>query len=293
MDMLKGWVEETPLFSLALTVILSVVLAAMAGAFARRRDLGLPGRDRESGEQEGYIVSGVLGLLALLMGFTFALAVDRFESRRILVLEEANALDIAYLQTQLLEEPHRARLSALLIAYTDNRLALARANRTEAGAQALMEKNDLLIVQLWTATASAFQAIKGLEFSTTYVDSISRIVELDASRKAARSAHVPAEVFILLVIYLAVTAAVLGYVLIGPRGRSAAGFMLALMTLSLLLILDIDSPNRGGVRENQRPMTRVQAFMKSQPASVYDYWRRRDFPEGVTPMKPSAGARPE
>ena len=46
----------------------------------------------------------MLGLLALLLGFTFSMAVDRFDARRAVVLEEANAIGTAYLRTQVLDE---------------------------------------------------------------------------------------------------------------------------------------------------------------------------------------------
>lgn len=280
MYLFKSWFEGAPLLVLGLTVIILVVLAAGGGVLARRwHDRGPPAREKEGGEQEGYIVSGVLGLLALLMGFTFALAVDRFETRRALVLEEANAIGTTYLRTQLLEEPHRARISGLLVAYTDNRLALSRITPGQPAAPALLAQNDRLLTDLWAATASAFQTIKGMDFSSAYLDSMNQLIDLDASRKAARGAHVPTEVFIVLVIYLVVTAAVLGYVLVGPRGKSAAAFMLALLIMSLFLIIDIDSPNRGGVREFQGPMQQLQKSMKEQPASVYDRWRLEDFPQ--------------
>ena len=73
------------------TLVLLLGLMVLGAAARRRRD-----RRAEEGEEarthEGYIVSGALGLLALLLGFTFALAVDRFDARRGLVLEEANAI---------------------------------------------------------------------------------------------------------------------------------------------------------------------------------------------------------
>ena len=73
---------------------------------------------------EGYVVSAVLALMGLLLGFTFALSVDRFETRRALVLQEANAIGTAYLRSQALTEPHRSRMSKALVDYTNNRIAL-------------------------------------------------------------------------------------------------------------------------------------------------------------------------
>ena len=291
MDVLKSWMDGAPLLILSLVIIGLVALAAIIGGRLRVwHQRTHKTAEREGGEQEAYIVSGVVGLLALLMGFTFSLAVDRFEIRRSLVLEEANAIGTAYLRTQLLEEPHRARISRLLIDYTDNRLAFAHSPNGAAAASRVAE-NDRLLTELWAATASAFQTIKGMDFSSTYVDAVNHVIDLDASRRAARIVHVPTEVFVVLVIYMVVTAGVLGYVLVGPRGKSAAAFMLALMVMSLLLIIDIDSPARGGVRGSQGPLIELQKSLKSQPSRVFDRYRLQDFPAAPA-LKSGAAAPP-
>ncbi|HEY0282010.1 MAG TPA: hypothetical protein VGC27_05250, partial [Rhizomicrobium sp.] len=66
---------------------------------------------------------------------------------------------------------------------------------------------------------------------------------------------------------------VLGFVLAGSRAQLAAGFLLLLLTLSLLLIIDIDRPTIGGIRESQSPMEQLRNSLKSQPPTVYDRWR--------------------
>jgi hypothetical protein len=73
------------------------------------------------------------------------------------------------------------------------------------------------------------------------------------------------------------TAGVLGYVLKGTRGRLAGLFLLALLTLSLLLILDIDRPTLGGIAESQRPMEQLRTSL-TQPPSVYDKWKLQPTP---------------
>src|SRR5262249_42706851 len=154
---------------------------------------------------EGYVVSAVLGLLALLMGFTFALATDRYDARRGRVLEEANAIGTSYLRAQLLQEPHRTRISGLLVAYAENRIALAHAqSRDNPGA--LLARNDQLLTDLWSATVASFDSIKGLDFSSAFIESMNAVIDLDAARKAARRAHVPSEVYLVLFVYLVVTA---------------------------------------------------------------------------------------
>jgi hypothetical protein len=72
--------------------------------------------------QIGAIQAAILGLLALLLGFTFAMAMSRFDIRKQLVLDEANAIGTTYLRTQLLPEPQRQELAELLRRYVRVRL---------------------------------------------------------------------------------------------------------------------------------------------------------------------------
>lgn len=263
------------LWQVGLVILITLLIAAGIGYAARRwRDArrrkllaGENGEDEEE-DQEGYLVSSVLGLLALLLGFTFALAVDRFDARRGFVLEEANAIGTAYLRTQLLEAPHRERLSRLLVEYTDNRLALG--NSKAPVSPEMLERNNRLITQLWQATVAAFPSIKDYDFSSSYLDSMNTVIDLDTSRKAARSAHVPNTVFLVLAIYAVGTAAVLGYVMVGAQGQMAAGAVMAFFALSFLLIIDIDRPTLGTVRESQEPMKWLRNSMQNWQPAVFD-----------------------
>ena len=100
------WLSRTNLVLIAVVLFAAMGVMAVLGALLQRRHAGPPDRsEKKEGGQEGYVVSAVLGLLALLMGFTFSLAVDRFDARRVLVLQEANAIGTAYLRAQLLASP--------------------------------------------------------------------------------------------------------------------------------------------------------------------------------------------
>jgi hypothetical protein len=267
---LETWFSQAALWEVGVVILGSMLAVATAGYFLRRwRDARSPEQDDEKeGGQEGYLVSSVLGLFALLLGFTFSLAVDRFDTRRLLVLEEANAIGTTYLRSQLLEAPHRERLSRLLVAYADNRLALGRAKAPIAAE--LIAENDRLVTNLWQATVAAFPTIRDYDFSSSFLESMNNVIDLDAARKVARRAHVPFTVFLALGVYGAVSAGVLGYVLLGIRGRIAAALLLALFAMAFLLIIDIDRPNLGTIRESQEPMERLYASLKAQPPAVFD-----------------------
>jgi hypothetical protein len=266
----ENWLGQAPIWQVGVILLGLMLLFAGAGYAARRwhaAHTSVPVGEKE-GNQEGYLVSAVLGLLAFLLGFTFALAVDRFDTRRSLVLAEANAIGTTYLRTQLLEAPHRARISQLLVAYTDNRIALAK-NKEPTGSDDLA-KNNKLITDLWHATVAAFPSIKGYDFSSSYLESMNTVIDLDTSRKVGRRAHVPTTVFVVLGLYTFVTAGVLGYVLSGARGRSAAVVVLALFALAFLLILDIDRPTMGTINESQEPMELLRASLNTWQPHVFD-----------------------
>jgi hypothetical protein len=266
--MILDGLNTAPIWLIGIVLLLALLGAAWAGRLAQREPQN---GDTKEASGEGYTVSAILGLLALLTGFTFSLAIERFEARRHLVLDHANAIGTAYLRVQLLPEPHRARLSGLIRQYTDNAVALAAAppGRTAP----LLAQDDRLITALWAATAAGYDSVKSLPFAGSLLSSINSLIDMDGARRAARSAHIPREVFAVLLIYLIGTAAVLGYALRSRRGLSAAAFLLVLLTLSQLLILDIDRPTTGRIRESQGPMQDLLSSLKQQPPSVFDRWR--------------------
>jgi hypothetical protein len=261
------WVTQTPLAVLAGLLLCLMALAALAGHALHMRM-----RHSETESQNSLVVSSVLGLLALLMGFTFSMAIDRYDARRIAVLDEANAIRTAYLQAQLLEAPHRQRLSELLVHYLDNRIVLANASEPQTQAR-LLAINDRIITDLWSAEAAAFDSIKTLDFSSSTVEAMNRLIEMDTTRKAARMARVPAEVFALLFFYYIVTAGFLGYTVRKLRGRVSIGILLFLFALALLATVDIDRPVSGGFHESQAPMEALLQQLRTQPPAVFDRWR--------------------
>src|SRR5215471_5384838 len=120
------WLIDAPLWQVALFLFIGLIAFALFGRWLRQR-VSKRGEDDSSGsDQEGYILTAVSGLLALLVGFTFSMAIDRFDTRRGRVLEEANAIESTYLKAQLLSDPYRTQISKLLVEYTDNKILLGQ-----------------------------------------------------------------------------------------------------------------------------------------------------------------------
>jgi len=103
-----------PLWGLFLTVVV-LVLAAIEGGYrlgsCRHRQSG-----REKEAPVGAMVGATVGLLAFMLAFTFGMAASRFDTRKQLVLDEANAIGTTYLRTAMLPEG-RDEIRALLRSY--------------------------------------------------------------------------------------------------------------------------------------------------------------------------------
>ncbi|MCK9540917.1 MAG: hypothetical protein M0R03_02675 [Novosphingobium sp.] len=270
---IEQWLEATPVIVIGALTFLLMIAAAFSGSLARGRLKKVKSGDSQDGgdSRDAYVVSAVLGLLALLLGFTFSLAIDRFEARRTLVLQEANAIGTSYLYAQLLDEPHRSRMSGILRVYAENRVDLGKASSKAAGP--LLVKNDRLLVELWSATAAAFDGVKATPFAAAVPQVVSEVIDLDTKRKAARHARVPNVVFVMLMIYVIVTAGMLGYVRAVSHRVVAVGFLFVLKVMSLMLILDIDRPDGGGIRESQEPLVTLRDTLRQQPPDSFDRWR--------------------
>ena len=288
---LHDWFDAAPLLLLAVGAAVLMVVALSVGMALRNWSDRRPRtHDQASGEgMEGVFVSAVLGMLALLMGFTFSIALNRFEDRRALVLQEANSVGTTFLRTQLLDEPHRTRISGLLVAYTDNRIALGEAAPDRR--PPLRAANDRLINDLWAATSAASASLQDRGLTTPFLTSMNELIDLEAARRVARGVKVPTEVFMILFVYLVVTAGIMGFVSIGRRERIAVTAMFFLLTLSLLMILDVDRPTSGWIREDQGPMKQLKGSLRAQTPALMDHFIIEDAQAAGTPVARGDGSR--
>ena len=187
------WVPLAPLWSLALVIFSGMVGAVLiSGALRRRRNRKQAEGTAAEYSEQTITVSAVMGLLALIVAFTFSIALERFDTRRVNVLNEANAIGTTYLRAQLLEEPHRDRMSKLLVAYTDTRITLATEHRGPEQRR-LLSVSDRQLADLWAATVAAFPSMRDYSFSHSFMDSMSNLIDMDA-RARQRQARAPGRV---------------------------------------------------------------------------------------------------
>ena len=143
--------------------------------------LGKWRRLRISDEKEqpvGAMVASILGLVALVLGFTFSLAASRFDARRIAVLEESNAIGTTYLRARLLPEPQRSEIPRLLREYVEARIQVTEEGKTE---QALA-RSEALHELLWAQATAAAEKDTGSIMTGVFIQSLNDVIDLHAKR---------------------------------------------------------------------------------------------------------------
>jgi len=268
-----SWTDAPDLLILlvGLGSLAAMLLSAEGGrALSRwrsKRAKRKPDESEPSVAQEGYLLGAVLGTFGLLLAFTFGMVINRYETRRQLVVKEANAIGTAYLRAQLLDEPYRAHLSRLLVEYTANRVKLAS---TANGGGAYLATNDRLLVEIWATVRSARESAMAHGLTTALLTAFNEVIDLDTERKVAWDLRLPPEILTLLIGYLIITSAVVGYQIDGPRGRRAAIVLFVLLALSMAVMADINRPLSGQSRESQVPMLMLLQSLRGQPPAVFD-----------------------
>lgn len=237
-------------------VLLCAILAAneagyRLGRWRRARfDIGVKA-------QTNAIQAAMLGLLALLLGFTFTMALQRFDNRSEAMINEANAIGTAYLRTQLLPEEQGEPARELIRDYVQLRIDASKLDLTEQTARR-RAYDDVQRMQeaIWSIAVAAAEQDPRPVTSGLFIQSLNDLIDVYGERNAALSKHVPEVVLFLLFAVFIIAGAVLGFSggLEGGRPLLATVAMSVLIVLVIFIIIDLDRPRRGLIEVNQDSM---------------------------------------
>jgi hypothetical protein len=208
------------------------------------------------------VQSSMLAILGLMLGFTFSLALQRFDDRSRAVGHEAAAIETSFLRAQLLPEPARGQVLRLLRHYIDLRVEAGGAPLEKNGERdALLLQTRQLQGELWQRIQEA-AAVNPDEVPTgMFIESVNAMYASFNARDAEIRRHVPDQVLLLLFATFILTGFVSGYAtagLIGGKFSITTYLLFALVVIIVTLTLDLDQPRRGFIRVDQHSMLVVQ-----------------------------------
>ncbi|MGQ0636198.1 MAG: bestrophin-like domain [Planctomycetaceae bacterium] len=256
-----GPLDVVPLWAF----FLAAVAASIAGLECGYR-VGRWRRARAAQEKEapvGAMVGSILGLLAIMLAFTFNLAASRFEARRQGVLDESNAVGTTFLRARLLPEPQRSEIADLLREYVDVRLQTVREGTASEG----IARSEQLHAELWSRAVAAAENSKGSMTTALFLQSLNEVIDLHAKRvQVGLRSRLPVTIWIALFGLALLGMAAMGYQTgLSGTQRTPAELLLALAFAGVLfLIVDLDRAHEGLLRVGQQPLIDLQRTMTMQ-----------------------------
>jgi hypothetical protein len=245
---------------LVLVVSLSILwISTWGGAWfrARRRDQADASRD-----DLAFILGGALTLLGLIIGFTFSMAVGRYDQRKNYEEAEANAIGTEYVRTDLLPAADAARVRALLRDYLDQRI-LSYTTRNEPRRRQIDAQTARLQTEMWAAVV-AVAARQLTPVTSLYLAGMNDVLNSQGYTQAAFWNRIPTAAWGLMV-----TIAICCNFLFGYRLRSKAGAKLLVVlpiviSIAFMLVADIDTPRHGIIRVSPQNLISLAESLRAQ-----------------------------
>lgn len=234
--------NQPALLFLAMIVLMASATAIGATVLRRIRPLADDVKD-----DFGIVQGATLTLLALLIGFTLSMAVGRYDQRKNLEEEEANAIGTEYLRADLIEGPDAEKIMTMLRQYLDQRILYYR-TRDNAQMQEIETATARLQDEMWKLMRMAARE-KPTPITGLVVSGMNDVINSQGYTEAAWLNRIPLSAWFLMIVIAFFGSLMQGY---GARSENAKVILMLVLpltvSLSLALIADIDSPRGGLIR---------------------------------------------
>jgi len=251
-------------FSIAEVLLACGLFVGMLLLFEVGRQFGIARRRRDPDgvdKGSGPVEAAVFGLLGLLLAFTFSGAASRFEDRRHLITDEANAIGTAYLRIDLLPPDAQPAIRQLFARYLTTRTDIYRNAEDVRTTKAKTSETAAIQSQIWSRAVSASQRPDAATHAAILLlPALNAMVDMTTTRAAAMQNHPPRVIFFLLASLSLVSALLAGYVMCSTAVRSWFYMLLftATMSVTFFVILDLEYPRLGLIRVDEADQALVE-----------------------------------
>jgi hypothetical protein len=196
------------------------------------------------------VEGAVFGLMGLLIAFTFSGAVSRFEARRQVIVQEANAIGTAYLRLDLLPAGTQPKLREDFRNYVDARLSVYKKLPNFKAANAELARSAAVQEEIWEQAIAGCKEVNSPSVTSLMLSSLNEMIDISTTRTQASRMHPPGIVFVMLVVLVLASSLLAGYSMSAgkvPSRLHTVGFAV-IMSIAVYVILDIEFPRVGLVR---------------------------------------------
>lgn len=251
-------------FPILVLVVAAIVLCAATWASAavlrRRRTL-----DEHTRSDHAVVAGAILTLLGLIIGFTFSMAVARYDLRKTYEEAEANAIGTEFVRADLLPPADAARVRGLLQSYADLRIR-DYSSRDAAELRTLKQQTAQVQAQLWSAVTGPATA-QPTPVAALAVSGMNDVLNSQGYTQAAWWNRIPLSAWWLMAAIALVGCALVGY---GAQAFKAEAYFIwvlpVVISIAFFLIADIDSPRGGLIRVKPQSLIDAAQSMTANAA---------------------------
>ena len=241
--------------------MIGVAIVFLASEFGWR--LGIRTEGHGASANISALEQSLLGLLALIIGFTFLMALTRFEARREAVLIEANAIGTTALRARLLPAPHRAESLKLLREYAQIRIIPP--GKSFAELPTIIDRSNTIQEALWQQAKALSAKDNSMVPTGLFIQALNEMIDNQGKRLAALQNFIPPSVLLLLSGIAAVACGFAGYASgLDPLRTRLPVYITAFLVCGVIfVVLDIDRPNVGFIIISQQPLIDTLASLSA------------------------------
>jgi hypothetical protein len=262
-DLSPDFLSRSPPLVQSLIFLVILLIAAEVGY---RAGLAWHRRHSVKDASESWTFEGaMIGLLGLLLAFTYSFAATRFETRRTAILQEADAIGTAYLRAGLAAEPARNEMQDLLRRYAKTRIVTREMARDPARLQAAVAESEGLQKRFWSTATQAIRGRPSTPIDAILFMSLNDVIDAGGRRLAAGRDQLPSLITWMLFAVGAVSLGLAGYSsgFIGRRNLLLTTTLAVTVAAVTYVILDLDHPNFGMIRTSQQSFVDLVRSMEA------------------------------
>jgi len=250
-ELFKKWLSmnvtllfNVPAAVIAIAIFLLILLFNWLGFRYRQRQARKYPNDEI--DNIGAVEGSLLGLLGLLLAFSFGIASSKFEGRRAIIIEEANHIGTALLRCDLYPDSVRSILRKDFREYIEARIDYYNAGDDEHLIKRSLEKGSVYSLKLWKLVTQEGQNPQNLVRTAQMVPALNAMIDIVSTRNSNRLAKVPPLILIVLLTLTLTSGFLSGYSNKAKHRNMVFVIAFALMTtLALYLVMELDRPRRG------------------------------------------------
>ena len=250
------------LYQLALLPLFAGCLALVVLSIEIGWQLGTRAKN-QGGANAFALEQALIGLVALIIGFTFLMALMRYEARREAVVIEANAIGTTALRARLLPEPNRTESLKLLQEYGRIRVEGSKTGRSLTDLPTVIARSNEIHEALWLHAKTSAAKEAALIPVSLFIQSLNELIDSQSKRLAHLRNRIPNIVLLALVVLTIVSTGIAGYAggLDVQRTRTPIYLVGLLLCGLVYVVLDLDRPAAGLITISQEPLFDVVSSM--------------------------------